>query len=31
MFTFLKMMYSQNDGTGVLEVPEIKIFLAIQP
>ena len=25
------MMYSRNNETGVLEVPEIKIFFAAQP
>ena len=28
---FLKMMYSGNNETGVLEVLEIKIFFAAQP
>ena len=31
MFMFLKMMYSQNDETGALEVLVIKIFFAAQP
>ena len=30
MFNFLKIMYSQNDKTGVLEVPEIKFLFAAQ-
>ena len=31
MSIFFKMMYSQNDETGVLEVLQIKIFFAAQP
>ena len=28
---FVKMMYFQNDEGGILDLPEIEIFLAAQP
>ena len=31
IFIFMKMMYSQNNETDILEVLKIKIFFAAQP